>query len=126
MVSVAAAFKEWKPSTAGHDFEAGLLLLSTDSFRAAYSDWKGRNRGNRSGRNLILVKAAIWPIIGFGIDVPFLQSRDQLRDGEFDIGRNGWGVMSDHPDAGISTLFYPIPSRELCSVIPFDIVIVRR
>ena len=27
VVSVAAAFKEWRPSPSGHDFEASLLLL---------------------------------------------------------------------------------------------------
>src|SRR5262249_263794 len=39
---------------AGKDFEGGLLLLTTDSFGAANSDWKRRNHRTGSGQQLIV------------------------------------------------------------------------
>jgi hypothetical protein len=47
--------REWTPRRARCDFEAGLLLLSTDSFGAAYSD-------ETAVTALILVKGAVWPL----------------------------------------------------------------
>src|SRR5215468_3538750 len=61
VVSVAVSFQEWRPSLCGCDFEASLLLLTTDSFGAANSDWKPRNRRNGSGQQLIVIRGAVWP-----------------------------------------------------------------
>src|SRR5215468_6340947 len=51
LVSVAVSFQEWRPSLCGCHFGASLLLLTTDSFGAANSDWKRRNRRNGSGQH---------------------------------------------------------------------------
>src|SRR5215831_13761484 len=59
LVSVAVSFQQWRPSLCGCDFGASLLLLTTDSFGAANSDWKRRNRRNGSGQQLIVVRGAV-------------------------------------------------------------------